>query len=266
MPNKRNPHNSDVVILTALQLEHQIVLTHLSDIQEIVHPRGTVYQRGIFPRKTHALTIAVAETGKGGESAAVETERALAFFRPKMIFFVGIAAGLKDVKLSDVVASTKVYNYESGKAASCFSPRPEAWQASYSLEQRAKAEAHKPDWLNRLGDRPPIPPPRVFVGAIAAGEKVVASTQSGTYTFLRTTYEDALAVEMEGHGFLSAVRRDEAISALVIRGISDLIDQKAQAEASGSQEQAARHAAAFAFEVLAHVAIAQPARYCRDTQ
>ena len=55
---------------------------------------------------------------------------------------------------------------------------------------------------------------------------------------------------MEGHGFLSAVRADRAPYALVIRGISDMISNKAKADLSGTQEIAARHAAAFAFEVL----------------
>ena len=150
-----------------------------------------------------------------------------------------------------MIAATKVYAYEVGKAAPDFEPRPEVWRASYALEQRARAEIQNSNWLARLAEPYPASAPRAFVGALAAGEKIISSKQSSNYQLLRTHYGDALAVEMEGHGFLQAVRANHSVQALVIRGISDLIDKKADADASGSQPLAAQHAAAFAFEVLA---------------
>jgi hypothetical protein len=80
---------------------------------------------------------------------------------------------------------------------------------------------------------------------------VMASEVSSIYRFLREHYGDAVAVEMEGIGFLSALHAHTSISALVIRGISDLLANKLVADTAGSQELAARHAAGFAFQVLA---------------
>jgi len=188
--------------------------------------------------------------GAGNAGAAVEAERAIAYFKPDILFFVGIAGGIKDVAIGDVVASTKVYGYESGRAEETFTLRTEVGLSTYGLEQRAKAEARKSDWLQRL---PSVPssPPKVFVAPIAAGEKVIASTESEIFQFLRSNYGDAIAVEMEGLGFLEAARANQQVSALIIRGISDLIYNKAEADKEGYQEIAARHASAFAFEILA---------------
>jgi nucleoside phosphorylase len=166
--------------------------------------------------------------------------------------FIGVAGGLKeDVKLGDVVVANKIYGYGSGKATTTFQTRPEVGISTYLLVKRAEAEARKADWLHRLEKPLPTPVPGAFIAPIAAGEQVVASTHSALYKFLRIHYNDALAVEMEGYGFLKVVQANSQLDALVIRGISDLIDGKSESDKAHSQEIAARHACAFAFEMLA---------------
>lgn len=65
----------------------------------------------------------------------------------------------------------------------------------------------------------------------------------------------ALAIEMESHGFLQATYRHSGMQALIVRGVSDLIDKKSEDDKQGSQQVAARHASAFAFEILAKLDI-----------
>ncbi|MBV6627292.1 MAG: hypothetical protein KI793_30860 [Rivularia sp. (in: Bacteria)] len=240
------------IILTAIPVEFEAVRAHLADPQEEEHPQGMIYERGKFNASGKVWDVLIGDIGAGNLTAAMEAERAIAHFNPLVILFVGVAGGIKDVALGDVVVATKVYGYESGKAEIEFKPRPDVGQSAYKLIQRAKAEARKPDWLQRLTLPVPTPKPRVFVAPIAAGEKVVADTSSSTYQFLKSNYGDAIAVEMEGRGLLQAAHANPQVSALIVRGISDLIDGKSEADAAGSQEIAARNASAFAFQVLAN--------------
>lgn len=243
------------VILTALPVEYLAVRTHLTDLQEEMHPQGTIYERGKFIANGQAWEVGIAEVGAGNAGAAVEAERAIAYFNPDILFFVGIAGGIKDVAIGDVVAATKVYGYESGKVGEQFFTRPTSGQSAYALVQRARSEARKGEWLQRLSSSP-VSQPRVFVAPIAAGEKVVASKQSDVFNFIRASYNDAIAVEMEGFGFLSAAFAYPDIKAIVLRGISDLVEGKNDDSIEPEQirqEKAAHHASAFAFEVLSKI-------------
>lgn len=197
------------VIITALSLEFEAVCVHIYVEGVDEHPKGNVYTRGTFSADGVTWEVLVAEIGMGNPAAAQETERAIEYFDPQVVLLVGVAGGIKDVSLGDVVAATKVYYYESGKVSdsdegSVFRPRPEVHYSSFRMEQRAKAENRSKDWLKRLGDANPDLMPCSFVGPIAAGEKVVGSERSDLYKFIRSTYGDALAVAMEDYGFLRA--------------------------------------------------------------
>lgn len=250
MPNGGS-NTSRVVIFTAIPVEYRAVRAHLSNLRRERHSKGTRYQGGTFEAGKRSWDIVLVETGMGNILAAVEAERAINHFNPILVLFVGVAGGLKDVALGDVVVAAKVYGYESGKAGETFQTRPVVGTPTYPLEQLARAEAREEDWLQRLKEPMPNPPPRVFVGPIAAGESVISSTHSTVWKLLKASYDDALAVEMESYGFLQAVHANPGLDALIIRGISDLVEGKSEADASNFKEIASRHASAFAFEIIA---------------
>jgi nucleoside phosphorylase len=239
----------NAIVLTALPVEFRAVLTYLDRLGEQKHRAGTIYRTGNFAGETTDWTIALAVIGAGNSGAATEAERAIATFAPEVALFVGVAGGIKDVRLGDVVAASEIYLYESGKAGKNFVPRPAVDKSSYELRQRATHEAEDATWRTRGGVT--AADCRAIVAPIAAGEQVVSSTRSMTYKFIRRHYDRAVAVEMEGSGFLRAVYANQDVRGLVIRGISDLLDDKEVADAGGSQERAAAHAAAFAMQVLA---------------
>jgi nucleoside phosphorylase len=236
------------LIVTALPVEHAAVLRHLSNPQQHLHSAGTAYMMGGFL----SWQICVVQVAPGNSSAALETERAVGYFSPDIALFIGIAGGVKDVNLGDVVAATKIYGYEGGADRDQFQPRPDAFLSSYPLIQEAQIVARDSHWHSRIREVDSPPGPRVLVAPIAAGAKVIKSSQGAIAALLRENYGDTVAVEMEGEGFMRAAYANQ-VDSLVIRGISDLLDGKAEADKSGSQEVASDHASAFAFELLARL-------------
>jgi nucleoside phosphorylase len=88
-----------------------------------------------------------------------------------------------------------------------------------------------------------------MVAGVASGEKVVAATQSDTYKEIRSQESHLVAVEMEGFGFLSSAERNP-VKAIVIRGISDLLDDKDPTGDQVWQPIASANASAFGFHLL----------------
>jgi nucleoside phosphorylase len=237
------------VILTALEVETRAVLRHLSTWSDET-VEGTVFYCGEFA----GWRIAVAEIGPGNASAAAVGQRALSRFKPEVALFVGIAGGIKDVEIGDVAVATKVHGYESGKEDDRgFSPRPDVMNAAHAIEQCARAIRLREDWRRRLNSLIDHGKPNIVVAPIAAGEKVVATARKQVATLLKNNYGDAVAVEMEGRGFLEGVHLNRSVEGGVIRGISDLLDGKAEADRAGSQARAAGAASAVAFELLARL-------------
>lgn len=236
-----------VVFITALSCEFKAVTKFLTDLKEEVLPTGTIYQIG----KYQGQHIAIAEVGQTNPRAAMETERAIEYFKPRYAFFVGVAGGIKDVKLGDVVAADCVKGYQRGKNDEEFLPRSEVVGCDYALVQRAKATVMAKKWLDKITQKENlVSMPEAWVAPIAAGEEVVTSKKTATYERLKKLYSDAVAVEMEGLGFLTATNAGNDVKAIVIRGISDrLTDKKADSDKKW-QPIAAHHAAAFAFAML----------------
>lgn len=244
MSNRELP---SAVIITALEVETRAILRQLGE-RTVETVEGTGFFRGQF----EGWDVAVVEAGPGNASAAAIAVRALAYFKPKVAVFVGVAGGIKDVRIGDVIVATKVYGYESGKDVDAgFNSRPDVHNAAHDFEQRARVIRQEDEWRKRLDPTITHDSPKIIVAPIAAGDKVVASKKSATAKRIKEIYGDAVAVEMEGIGFLEGVHISHPTKGFVVRGISDLLSNKAAADKTGSQERAADAASAAAFEMLA---------------
>lgn len=249
---------ADVIVFTALGKEYEAVREHLEEPVTEYDVRGALFEFGNFAGKHANWKVACHETGPGNAAAAALVERAVAAFQPRHIFFVGIAGGLKDTALGDVVAARYIYDCESGKdREEGFEPRITTHLSTFALVQRAQAVARDDTWRDRIK--------RSFTDAdadadahvkpLAAGSKVVAHNRSATAQLLRRHCGDAVAVEMEGYGFLQSAYLNAGIGALVVRGISDLLSDKGADNDRVWQPVASRNAAAFTFEVLHNLTV-----------
>ncbi|WNG56516.1 5'-methylthioadenosine/S-adenosylhomocysteine nucleosidase [Archangium gephyra] len=234
------------VILTVLAAESQAVRAHLTELREGAHPEGTIYERGRFFSQEQTWDVIIAEVMPHDD---LEVERILQFFEPTVVLSIGIAAGIKDVAIGDVVVANRVYSFDSGKVENTLGALPDADVAasSFDLVQRALDEALREDWLARIGESSETGP-RVFVAPIVTAMSVLTASNLDAIDVLKERYHDVLALDVEGFGMWNAVQSYPSVSVLVIRGISDLMDRDKD---DGAQQEAARNAAAFAFELLA---------------
>mgnify|MGYP003673361866 CR=1 FL=1 len=244
-----------ILILTALEVEHIAVVQYLNNIMPIAHPEtGTDYTKGTYQCKGETLEFIVARTDQTNVNAAIETERAIALFDPEYAFFVGVAGGLKDVKVGDIVIGRDVYAYERGKAEkNNFKPRPQFGTSTYALERMAGQYSKNKAWKQtseKLLNPEFAPIISTYTGTIASGEKVDASIESDLHKFLKQNASHALAIEMEGLGFLEVCRMRPLVKTLLLRGISDLVGDKGQMDSKGSQPYASANVAAFLFGLL----------------
>ena len=281
MPEKRPL----AVILTALSVEAKAVCSMIKNQRIQTLKSGICCEYGEFAVDGEVIChVAVAEIGMGSDEALLETHNVVRELEPDCLFFVGIAGGVKDMQIGDVVIGDKVYGYEQAKIEDrleafaekkvdgIFSrllrklggyseestrkqvqlnARPQLEHSSKELISLSRIIVRNSAWLLRIPTCEHEKNIFAKVAPIATGGKIVATTQSEFYELIKRSYNDTTTVEMEGIGFLRAVRDAGGIPAIVIRGISDLLDKKGASDAAGSHEIASAHAAAFAFELLA---------------
>ena len=238
------------MLFTALAVETSAVTAHLVDLEPIrwaeeVHQRGR-FEEGI------GWEVIVVQTEPENQNAAVTAESALLTLAPAIALFVGIAGGFseKGVKTGDLVIPATVDYYQAGRADDSFTPRGRQYRCTRYMSTAARQVAREQRWGNRL-DASLDAVPQVHFEPLASGDHVVKSLDSDTYRHIRTHLDKAVAVDMEASGFLTATSMHQDVQSAVIRGISDLLSDKDLARDVERQPEAARRAAAFAFELLA---------------
>lgn len=242
------PTEITILILTPLSLEYDAILKNLRKTKSFVKS-AAAYEVGYFKGKNHTYKIVVRETGMRNMEMALAAQKAIEECLPQMVFLSGIAGAIKDLEVGDVMVANKASLTSAGKEdKDGFKARPEVYYFSEELLARAQLLSRKTNWKKRTQDG--APNAKVVFGGILADDKVVASVKGPIYSRLRVHFNDSISIDMESAGLGRVLQSHRTIHSLVIRGISDKLSNKVQADASGSQSVAADRAAAFLFELL----------------
>lgn len=246
-----------IVILTAISEEYEAVKKHLINPMD-ADKNDTSYESGIFEFEGQSIAkVIIRECGPKNTNASQETERAIQYFKPDCMFFVGIAGSRKpkDFSVGDVIFPEKIYSYEGGKSEKdCFKSRPDLAASTYALFEKAKKERRKNDWKvlikNDLHKNV-----KANLGVIASGEQVIEHYESEIGKILTDHFNDTSAVEMEGFGFAKAAARQgrETSNMLIgiVRGISDIIGQHNEQTNNKNTDKRPDNVKAFASDTAA---------------
>ena len=258
-------------IVTALLLEMEAVRAHLRPVGSVVGGDGAVYECGVFSDSGRDWLVVVTETGAGTHPAHSAVTYANILFRDfEVQIFVGVGGSRKsDAPLGSVVASDHVYMpYGAKFAGGRRLRRPREFPVDPQLIGIAKKVRRDKIWPSRIrdpdgGELPPRDayptefPPKGLVAPIASLEGPLADPDSELEALLAEDFNDTCVVEMEGYGALYAASQ-EHIPSIVVRGVSDMTQDKSPEKDAELQPVAACHAAAFAFEMLSNWAQAYP--------
>lgn len=251
--------NALIAIITIVDEEYAAV-RDLGGFKDLVGDTPYLRRNEICP---DVYDVILAKSTDRSNTPCSELVRNVAeLFKPEFIILSGIAGGVSGrdgIGLGDVVVADHVDWYEMRKIADgknvirkqAFDP-PSMYLRE-TITQRVKIMGK---WLTRVGKvRPVEGQPKVLEGNLIAGDKILGDGENEYQRQILDEFDKALAVDMESYGVARGVynarsARHYNLNYLVIRGISDLVDDEGNDDQRKKwRDYAAATAAAFALSV-----------------
>lgn len=226
----------DFAIVVALKKEFEALRRYIPELEpaESTNDETRSYHCATIKtaRNVSYRIVATLLPATGNLSAAHATADLINRWNPRYILVAGIAGGLRrdSQNLGDIIVSESIVYYEPGKVRdSTVEPRNKQFLADLTLLDRFW-NLQDLSWKRLLPDRPDgIPPsaelPKIHVGPIASGEKVIASAEETER--LLSTQRNLIGIEMESAGVASAAFGTlKKIGFITIRAICDFADNQ----------------------------------------
>ncbi|MGX1411561.1 nucleoside phosphorylase [Bradyrhizobium elkanii] len=225
----------DFAVVVALRKELAALKHYFPELVPISSTSDSTrtYLRGTIPRRGGSYrVVATLLHSMGNLDAAHATSDLIHKWKPRFVLVNGIAGGIsrKDQGFGDIVASNSIFYYELSKVRPNHQEhRARQFQADPILVDGI-LNLTDSTWRAHLPSRPDgksasAIEPRIHVGPIASGEKVIASSEAAQE--LRSLQRDLIAIEMESAGVASAAfSAVKKVGFLTIRAICDFADGK----------------------------------------
>lgn len=234
---EKSEHHTIGILSALAEVEHPAVLAAFG-IDPNAKPRQTeqgerYWETSITRDDELPLRIVIScIAGSGNSTAEIPVERLVKEYNPESMFFVGIACGVRDFHLGDVVTAEVIWAYEYAKTTTNGQlNRSRAISGSVHLSRDIGFFNDHERWRDKFDEllqglptqpRGKVTPqlkPSIW---IASGEKVLGNGELGG---LNKLHDKIRAGEMEGFGFGQACEKQRpAIPWMVVRGISDYGD------------------------------------------
>jgi adenosylhomocysteine nucleosidase len=189
--------------------------------------------------------VSVQAHGQGQGSAMAAARRLDDAFAPRVLLLAGIAGGIRDLVLGDVLVATRVVCYDLHKQTdSGTRHRGRGWQAPIEVCRSVDgffADRGEPAAFGGFVARG---------GLIGSGNAVVASEHADARRFLTSFSDKVLAVDMEADGLGQYCHEADGLGWAVVRGISDYADAR---KGDDRQAGAAWNAALVLCALIAHL-------------
>lgn len=250
--------NIDYAIITTVQVETDAVRSLSSHWEKVsfINDPMEYYISEFDSEKGKKKVVSIQSSDMGMVPATISTMNLHSHFRPKYIFITGIAAGIGDHNLGDILIPSEVWNYSSGKYVEedgklIFLPEPKTIPLDVKLADIARRD-YSPI-LKRIHDNWEIKNEvdlqikktelSLYSAPLACGTSVVANFDV-VKDFILQHSRKTQGIDMEAYGVFAAARSicDDKPIAVCIKSISDFADK---AKGDGFQPYASYTSAVF---------------------
>lgn len=221
-----------IAILGAMEIEIQPLLSKLNSYKEVEYANNKYY---LAEHDGNELVIAYSKVGK--VFSAMTATIMIEHFGAELLLFTGVAGGLQDLAVGDMMAATSTLQHDVDVTAFGYPfgkiPASEVTIATCSnLLEKAK-ETAKEESID------------LKTGVIATGDQFIHSTEKKMFVINEF---NASAIEMEG-GSVNLVCNELNVPSLILRSISDTADGDAPENFDEFAKMAAERSANFVLKL-----------------
>ncbi|AJI73441.1 5'-methylthioadenosine/S-adenosylhomocysteine nucleosidase [Francisella tularensis subsp. novicida GA99-3548] len=225
-----------IAILGAMEIEIQPILDKLNSYETIEYANNKYYLANYQDKE---LVIAYSKIGKVFSSltATIMIER----FGVEALLFTGVAGGLQDLKVGDMIAATATVQHDVDITAFGY-PYGKIPISEVEIKTSAKLLKQAQNVANELGLN-------LHTGVIATGDQFVHCAERKDFVIKEFA---AKAIEMEGAS-VNLICNEMGVPSLILRSISDTADGDAPENFDEFAKMAAKRSADFIIQMLNNI-------------